>query len=131
MRIRLFGKGGPRAAEQFSYGPATKGRGARDAGDQARDLGDWSAAARCYAEHLASEPKDFAIWVQPGNSRKELGDCNSALQAFDTAIGLDDREPNVRLQKGHALKLARMIPEAIASYRFSVELTRRDKIRRR
>ena len=65
--------------------------------------------------------------MQPGNSRKELGDCNSALQAFDTAIGLDDREPNVRLQKGHALKLARMIPEAIASYRFSVELTRRDK----
>ena len=124
MRIRLFGKGGARAADASDIDLATKGRSARDAGDRARDLGDWSEAARCYAEHLASEPKDFAIWVQLGNSRKELGDCNGALRAYDTAITLDDREPDVRLQKGHALKLAGRIPEAIASYRLSIELGR-------
>jgi tetratricopeptide (TPR) repeat protein len=124
MRIHLFGKGAPRAADDSLKGPATNGRSARDAGDRARDLGDWSEAARCYVEYLASEPKDFAIWVQLGNSRKDLGDYEDALRAYDTAITLDDREPDVRLQKGHALKLAGRIPEAIASYRLSVELSR-------
>ncbi|MFY9971579.1 MAG: glycosyl transferase family 90 [Roseiarcus sp.] len=122
MRISLFGKGGPPTDHSFTD-PSTKGRTARGAGDRARDLGDWSEAARFYAEYLSVEPNDFAIWVQLGNSRKELGDYEGALHAYDNAIRLDDREPDVRLQKGHALKLARRISEAIASYRLSVELT--------
>ena len=122
MRISLFGKGGPPTGHSFTD-PSTKGRTARGAGDRARDLGDWSEAARFYAEYLSVEPNDFAIWVQLGNSRKELGDYEGALHAYDNAIRLDDREPDVRLQKGHALKLARRISEAIASYRLSVELT--------
>ena len=122
MRISLFGKGGPPTGHSFTD-PSTKGRTARGAGDRARDLGDWSEAARFYAEYLSVEPNDFAIWVQLGNSRKELGDYEGALHAYDNAIRLDDREPDVHLQKGHALKLARRISEAIASYRLSVELT--------
>jgi tetratricopeptide (TPR) repeat protein len=123
MGIRLFGKGGPRASGDLLKDLVTKGRTARDAGDRARGFGDWREAARCYSEYLASEPKDFAIWVQLGNSRKELGDCEDALRAYDNAIGLHDRDPDVHLQKAHALKVAGRIPEAIASYRRSVEIS--------
>ena len=58
MRISLFGKGGPPTGHSFTD-PSTKGRTARGAGDRARDLGDWSEAARFYAEYLSVEPKRF------------------------------------------------------------------------
>lgn len=122
MRIGLFGKGGSRAFSDPPSVPSTKAGKARDAGDRARDLSDWSQAAQRYAEYLASAPDDFAIWVQLGNCRKELGDYPGALGAYDSAIRLDDLDPDVHLQKGHALKLAGRIPDAIAAYRRSVEL---------
>ncbi len=124
MRFRLFDKASSRADAYSLPDPATQAGTARDAGDRARDLGDWTEAARCYDEYLEAEPKDFAIWVQLGNSTKELGDCEGALRAYDNAITLDDREPDVRLQKGHALKIAGRIQEAIASYCLSVEMSR-------
>src|ERR1700686_4911487 len=104
MRFGLLGGERDRSREKQSRAPDNKSF--REAGDRARDLRDWTEAERCYAQHLEHAQDDFSIWVQLGNSRKELGDYPGALNAYERAIRIDGDDPDVHLQRGHALKLA-------------------------
>jgi len=119
MRLNFFG-GSAKSGGEESQGASWR-RSPREAGDHARDRRDWDEAERWYAQHLETNPQDFAIWVQLGNCRKELGDYTGSLDAYDRAGRLDEQDPDIHLQKGHALKLAGRASDAIAAYRRSVE----------
>src|SRR5271165_4833890 len=94
----------------------------RGAGDKARDAQRWSEAANYYSKFLEQNPSDAAIWVQFGNCSKEAGQYKQALEAYNTALALDDSAADTHLQKGHLLKLMERRDEAIDSYLRSFEL---------
>jgi len=78
---------------------------ARVAGDRARDLSDWKAAAAHYASALALDPLNAAMLVQFGHVSKEAGRWTEAAQAYQTAASLAPNDPDPHLHLGHALKL--------------------------
>jgi len=91
-------------------------------GDSLRDTGYWAEAAQAYAQHLAQNPDDFAIWVQRGNCLKEAGDYSGALMAYGQAIRLDPGDADVYLQMGHLAKLSGSIEDARNYYLHSLSL---------
>ncbi len=56
--------------------------------DMARDGRIWTKARKLYAEYLARNPADAAIWVQYGHSLKEFGDLESAEKAYRRSLTL-------------------------------------------
>jgi len=79
--------------------------GHRDLGDAARERLDWDAAARHYADHLETNPEDFAIWVQKGHALKEAGLLDQADVAYGSAARLNDQDADLWLNRGHLAKL--------------------------
>jgi len=94
----------------------------RNAGDKARDLGNWAEAVENYAAYLRDNPGDFAIWVQLGHAHKEGGSYDKALSAYDKAAELNPGDFDLHLNRGHLLKLAGNLKGAIAAYTKSYEI---------
>jgi glycosyltransferase involved in cell wall biosynthesis len=101
-------------------------REVRRAGDRARDAKRWSEAAKHYAAYLKNNPNDVSIRIQLGNCLKEAGQLANALDAYKTAIALDDRHADGHLQIGHLLKILGRTADAIQAYRKSFELSPHD-----
>jgi GT2 family glycosyltransferase len=91
----------------------------RDAGDAARDRGDWSAAVEHYRAYLAQNLDHFPIWVQLGHVTKEAGDPGGAEQAYRRALDLQPRDPDLLLNLGHLMKAVGRTDEAIEFYQRS------------
>jgi len=102
----------------------------RDLGDAARDRRDWGPAATHYADYLASQPLDFAIWVQLGHMLKELGRYDEAEFAYQQANELNSRDPDLWLNRGHLAKLRRDFHAAIDYYSQSFDLKQDDDAQR-
>ena len=93
----------------------------RSEADNQRDNENWAQAAVSYGKYLDLNPDDFGIWVQRGNSLKEAGDYDSALQAYQKAITLNPADSDVNLQFGHLHKLRKDKTSAIAAYQRALE----------
>ncbi len=94
----------------------------RNAGDRARDLGNWGEAIENYTAYLQDNPGDFAIWVQLGHAHKDCGTYDKALAAYDKAVELQPKDFDLHLNRGHLLKLAGDREGAISAYIRSYEL---------
>lgn len=93
-----------------------------DRGDQARNAGDWRAAAFAYAEGLSFDPKLTHIWVQFGHALKEAGDLVSAERAYRIALDHEPTNGDTFLNLGHALKLQGRMSDASLAYMRALEL---------
>lgn len=91
----------------------------RDAGDAARDRGDWLAAVESYRTYLNRNPDHFPIWVQLGHVTKESGDPLGAEQAYRRALALQPRDADLLLNMGHLLKATGRVDEAVELYQRS------------
>lgn len=87
-----------------------------------RDAGDWRGAADGYARYLASNPADWAIWVQHGHCVKEAGDPRGAIASYRRAEAGLPGDPDLPLQIGHALKRAGDLAGARAAYARALDL---------
>ncbi|WP_158537310.1 glycosyltransferase family 4 protein [Humitalea rosea] len=94
----------------------------RQAGDDARELADWPAAAAAYKAHLAEEPEDTAIHVQLGHALKEQGLLTEAFAAYRQATRCDGADADARLQLGRVLRLLGRTEEAVAELSQAVRL---------
>jgi len=98
---------------------ANPARAFRDAGDAARDRGDWAAAAEHYRHYLAAHPDHFPIWVQLGHVTKEAGDPAGAETAYRRGLELQPHDADLLLNLGHLLRLVGRVDEAIELYQRS------------
>jgi glycosyltransferase involved in cell wall biosynthesis len=60
----------------------------RQAGDAARDRGDWAESAAAYGRYLERRPGHVAVWIRLGNMLKETGDGEGADRAYVEAARL-------------------------------------------
>ncbi|MDE2116215.1 MAG: hypothetical protein KGJ29_15265, partial [Hyphomicrobiales bacterium] len=70
-------------------------------GDKSRDQKAWNRSAKFYKAYLDLNPDDAPIWVQYGNSLKELGKYSLAGQVYDRALELDASNSNTRVMRNH------------------------------
>jgi hypothetical protein len=90
--------------------------------DQARDKGDWAAAARHYRKALQHMPGASAVWVQFGHALKESGDPAAAEEAYRESLRRDPDVADTWLQLGHLLKIRGRKDEAVAAYQHALAL---------
>lgn len=76
----------------------------RRLGDQARERGDWVAAAEHYRRHVDRNRTDFDIWVQLGHALKEIGRYEDAGRTYAQASELRPRDADLLLMRGHLAK---------------------------
>lgn len=95
------------------------GRALRDAGDMARDRGDWAAAGESYRAYLTRNADHFPIWVQLGHVTKEAGDPHGAEEAYRRALALQPRDADLLLNLGHLMKATGRTDEAVELYQRS------------
>ncbi|WP_131196725.1 tetratricopeptide repeat protein [Lichenihabitans psoromatis] len=91
--------------------------------DLARDLREWTTAARLYASVLQSTPERADIWMQLGHSAKESADYDVARTAYEKAIAIDPGDADKHLQRGHLSKLMGNHEAALLAYRKVLELS--------
>jgi glycosyltransferase involved in cell wall biosynthesis len=84
--------------------------------DQARDKGDWDAAAKLYARGLEFDGRRLDMWIQYGHALKEGGRIKQAEEAYEKALSLDPGNPDANLQLGHVLKLQGRLVDAVTYY---------------
>lgn len=94
----------------------------RRQGDRARSAHDWSAAALAYGQHLETDPKDRAIWIQLGHARKEMGEYGASEAAYRTALEISPRDAETWLHMGHLMKLCGREAEATDHFLRSARL---------
>lgn len=91
----------------------------RRIGDQARERGDWSTAAKHYQRHVSRNPSDFDIWVQLGHALKETGRYDEAEKSYAQAGGIRPEDADLLLMRGHLAKLRGDAPAAATFYAMS------------
>jgi hypothetical protein len=92
------------------------------AADNARDRGDWAAAARGYKKALADMPNRPAIWVQYGHALKQLGQLAAAEEAYRRSLALDPDTADTHRQLAGVLELLGRTEEAAQFHRQSAAL---------
>jgi len=102
--------------------PRRPGWDRRKAGDAARDNKDWPRADAAYADYLALNPDDWAIWVQRGHAQKESGNLVGAERCYRRAADIDPRQSEPFFQLGDLMRRMDRIPEATDYYRRAAEL---------
>ena len=98
--------------------------GLREAGDTARNRGDWAGAASAYRAFLEGSPGNAAIWVQLGHACKESGQLDAAEDAYRRAVALQPDSADAHLQLGHLLKVTGRVELAATSYMDALALER-------
>lgn len=93
-----------------------------EAGNLARDAGDWAGAVKAYADALKATPANAPIWVQYGHALKEVGRLSDAEAAYRTALEHEPHNSDTHLQIGHLLKIQGKPPQALAAYVRAAEL---------
>lgn len=106
----------------FGIGKRRPGWDRRKDGDAARDAKDWLRAEEAYADYLALNPDDWAIWVQRGHARKEFGDLGAAERCYRRAADIDPRQADPFFQLGNLMSLMDRGTDAIDLYRRAAEL---------
>jgi len=91
-------------------------RAAFIAADQARDKGDWRAAAELYARGLEFDGQRLEKWIQYGHVLKEGGRIKQAEGAYQKALDLDPGNRDANLQLAHVLKLQGRLVDAVTHY---------------
>lgn len=93
----------------------------RHLADEARDRGDWSAAAAAYRDYLELVPSDFGIWVQYGHALKEDRRLAEADHAYGRAMALKPHDPDLLMNYGHLKKMRDNLKEAARLYGLSAK----------
>lgn len=101
--------------------PASR-RAARRAADAAREIGEWSEAARLYAQALEGDEGNFAMQVQRGHALKESGSFLDAEAAYRRALALAPHDPEIHLHLGHLLRVQQRADEAMEAYAQALRL---------
>ncbi|RMB25762.1 GT2 family glycosyltransferase [Sphingomonas sp. PP-F2F-G114-C0414] len=96
----------------------------RIAGDNARDLRNWRAAADNYTKYLHQYPDDFDIWVQLGHAEKEAGAFDGAEAAYRQALVLDPNDADLLLNFGSFYRRMGDLETAAEMIRRSFEVDR-------
>lgn len=91
-----------------------KARRALEAGDAARDVRDWQAAALAYRRYLGTVPDDAGIWVQLGHALKESGAIAEAETAYRAALDVRADDVDACLHLSHLLRASGRQDEASA-----------------
>lgn len=73
------------------------------AGDHAMTMGNWHGAVSAYANVIAHQPANAAIWTQYGHALKELMRWREAREAYARAIEANPDDLEARLHLGHIL----------------------------
>lgn len=102
--------------------PRRPGWDRRKDGDAARDNKDWPRADAAYADYLALNPEDWAIWVQRGHAQKESGNLAGAERCYRRAADIDPRQSDPFFHLGGLMRIMKRTPEAINYYRRAAEL---------
>jgi tetratricopeptide (TPR) repeat protein/GT2 family glycosyltransferase len=85
-------------------------------GDEARDRGAHSRAAKLYSRALKLDPTRTDIHVQYGNMLKEVGRYEEAEGAYRRALSQSPGDGEIHLQLGHLLKLTGRTEQAAEAY---------------
>ncbi len=94
------------------------------AANAARDAGDWVKAASRYDRYLndPSASNRSSILVQLGHARKEAGQFEAALTAYNKALSLIPDDADTYLSIGHLHKMRRDLAAARKSYEHALSL---------
>src|SRR5260370_25785540 len=76
----------------------------------------------CY---LAAAAETAADWVRQGQAYKAKGDAAAALQAFEKALALDPKSPQIEDEVGFILAATNRRDEAIPNFERAVQLVPR------
>ena len=106
----------------FSIGETRLPGELADAGDAARDRGDWASAARNYRAALRRDARRADLWVQLGHALKETGALPGAARAYETALKRAPGIADTHLQLGHLFKISGRRDEAATAYARAVEI---------
>jgi tetratricopeptide (TPR) repeat protein len=127
-RLQTSSGGGSQAGEGFE---AVDGRDAEESPDfllplanAARDDKRWADAAKHYALYLERQGgtgEVWPIWVQLGHARKEAGDADEAVAAYERAVELHP-EADTYLHLGHLHKTMGAIEAAAAAFAAALRL---------
>jgi tetratricopeptide (TPR) repeat protein len=79
-------------------------------------LGRNAEAAACYEKVVAADPRDFEIWNNLGNARRENGDLDGAAAALERARALRPDLPAVHFNLGLGLSQAGRLEEGVAAF---------------
>lgn len=112
-------------ADAASRGRSRLASGGSGRADAARDAGNWSIAAALYAEYIAAGPEyaaERAAWVQLGHARKEAGDRDGAVLAYETALGLDPEDAETHVHLGHLHKTMGATAAAVEAFTEAIRL---------
>lgn len=97
-----------------------------ESGNDARDRGDWSAAAEAYRAAIDDDPGLAHIWIQLGHALKEDERGAEAEQAYRAAAELLPRAGEPLLHLGHLHKRAGNRVAASQAYLDAVRLSPQD-----
>jgi GT2 family glycosyltransferase/tetratricopeptide (TPR) repeat protein len=86
------------------------------AGNEARDMGDWSSAVAAYEQVLTLDPANAEVRLQLGHGLKALGRFPDAEAAYRIAASLRREDPDIEVQIGHVLKLQGRVDDALDAY---------------
>ncbi|GAN65942.1 glycosyltransferase [Acetobacter orientalis] len=95
------------------------------AADAARDAQDWSKAAELYGEFIEknrNNKKILRYYIQKGNCLKEAGKLKDALETYELAETIDNRNSDLFLQKGHLYKVMGREIDSVRSYQTAFDL---------
>lgn len=85
-------------------------------GNILRDREAYGEAAAVTAQGVRMAPKSAKLWRGQANALKDLGHVKEALVAFDRALKLTPDDPELRLDRAHALLYAGQIEAGFAEY---------------
>jgi Flp pilus assembly protein TadD len=97
-------------------------RGLRSAGDAARDRRDWPEAVARYGAYVEKRPGDYGILVQYGHALKEADRYDDSLRAYQAALAIEPRDPDLLLNLGHLARRRGDLAEAAYRFRASYRL---------
>ncbi len=84
--------------------------------------GRFAAAEAAYAEAIALNPADGALYYNLGNAQRELGKPEAALKSYRQALSLLPDDADVHNNLGNVLRETGQLQEAIAAYRTALAL---------
>ncbi|MDF1836164.1 MAG: tetratricopeptide repeat protein, partial [Alteraurantiacibacter sp. bin_em_oilr2.035] len=85
-------------------------------GDEARDRGEWEAAAAEYSAALLEDNSLSHVWVQLGHTVKEQGALRSASEAYKKALALQPNDFDTHVHIAHVFKRLGRVDSAVKHF---------------
>ncbi|MCA9556380.1 MAG: tetratricopeptide repeat protein, partial [Myxococcales bacterium] len=104
------------SAPRPALAQSAQAKAAYDEGIRFKQAKDHKAAAGAFERALQLDGRYAAAWTELGNSRLALGQTDSAIEAFQSALAIDPNDQTARYNAAYALRQQRRYEEAAEAY---------------